>query len=267
MTQVPIIVVADPDTPGCADVKVDIEVDGRRYRCELDTGAARTTLASDEYLASLPACGSDRSARAFSARTDDLVTILGLAVGPLSVGPVEVARVPAGPDQRCLLGMDVLGRYCCRFRFDAGILELTDSPDPAATLPLQVSDRGHLYVTPRWAGISASACWDSGAGITLVDQSFHRAHPHLFAEAGTTVGRDGSGASFETPVYLMSGPMIGGVQFGPSLAAVIDMSAMNHGLQYPMDMIVGYPTYRQAEWLFDVPGRGWQAPRLMAQPG
>jgi len=267
VTQVPIIVVPDPETPGSADVKVDIEVGGRRYRCELDTGAARTTLVSDEYLASLPACGTDSSARAFSAHNDDLVTIPGLAVGPLSVGPVEVARVPAGPHQRCLLGMDILGRYCCRFRFDAGILELTDSPDPAATLPLQVGDRGHLYLTLRWEGISASACWDSGAGITLVDQSFHRAHRRLFAEAGTTVGHDGSGASFQTPVYLMSGPMIGGVQFGPSLAAVIDMSPMNHGLLYPMDIIVGYPTYRQAEWLFDVPGRRWLAPRLVAQPG
>jgi hypothetical protein len=65
----------------------------------------------------------------------------------------------------------------------------------------------------------------------------------------------------------MSGPMIAGVQFGPSLAAVIDMAPMNHGLQYPMDMIVGYPTYRQAEWLFDVPARRWQPPRLIPRPG
>jgi hypothetical protein len=263
MRPIPIIVVPDEDTPGCADVKIDIEVSGRSYRCELDTGAARTTLLSDEYLASLPVSGRDFSAGAFSASTDELVRIPGLSASSLVAGEIDVVRLAPGPGRSNLLGMDVLGRYCCWFRFEAGVLELTDSPDPAASLPLRVDDRGHLYVEPSWNEVSASACWDSGAGITLVNESFYLAHQELFEAAGTTTGSDNSGRRAQTPVHTMAGPVIGGVQFGPSLVAVLDLGPVNAGLQYPMDMIIGYPAYRQADWLFDVPARRWRAPALV----
>jgi hypothetical protein len=264
------MVIPDRDTPGCADIKIDITVAGRPYRCELDTGAPRTTLVADEYLASLPVTGRERSGGAFAARDEDLVTIPGLTAGPLtagplSAGPLDVARIEPGPHRSSVLGMDVLGRHCLLFRFAAGVLELAESPSPAADLPLTVGDRGHLYVELSWDGVTASACWDSGAGITLVDAAFRRAHPDLFTPAGTTPGTDSTGTrSEETPVYLMAGPVIGGVPFGSSLVAVIDMGPMNRGLTDPMDVIAGYPTYRQADWLFDVPARRWGAPQLLA---
>jgi hypothetical protein len=262
--QIPMIVVPDPDDLGCADVLVDADIDGRPYRCHLDTGAARTTLVSDDYLAGLAPSGQDSSSAAFSSATEDLVTIPRLSIGPLSAGPLDVQRIEPAPGRASLLGMDVLGLHCCRFRFDAQVLELTSSPDNDAGLPLQVDDRGHLYVQLSCGDVSASACWDSGAGITLVDEAFRRAHPALFTEAGTTVGMDGNGQPAETPLYMMAGPVIGGVQFAPSLAAVFDMTAVNQGVQYPMDIVVGYPTYQQAEWLFDVPARRWAAPKLLA---
>jgi hypothetical protein len=268
---IPITVIPDPDTPGCADIKIDITVAGRPYRCELDTGAARTTLVADEYLASLPVTSREGSSGAFAAKDDDLVTIPGLTAGPLSAGPLDVARIEAGPHRSSVLGMDVLGRHCLRFRFDAGVLELIESPSADADLPLTVGDRGHPYVEFSWDGVGAgrevlaSACWDSGSGITLVDAAFQRAHPDLFTPAGTTPGTDSTGTRIEeTPVCLMAGPVIGGVPFGSSLVAVIDMEPMNRGLANPMEVIAGYPTYRQADWLFDVPARRWAAPRLLA---
>jgi hypothetical protein len=54
----------------------------------------------------------------------------------------------------------------------------------------------------------------------------------------------------------MAGPVIGGAQFAPSLVAVFDLAPMNQGVQYPMEIVVGYPTYRQADWPFDVPADG-----------
>ena len=34
-------------------------------------------------------------------------------------------------------------------------------------------------------------------------------------------------------------------------------SGVNSTLEYPMDLILGYPTIRQADWLFDFPARRW----------
>jgi hypothetical protein len=262
--EIPLTFVPDPDTPGAADVKVDVQVAGRTYHCELDTGAGRTTLVADDYLSGLPVAGSEVSAGAHSVSSEELVTIPGLTVGPLSTGPMPVARIAPGARRGSLLGMDVLGRYCLRFRLDRSTLELTSGPAPEATLPLQVDDRGHLYTPASWGDVIASACWDSGAGSTVVDEGFVAAHPELFTPIGTTVGADNSGTTAETPLYLMTGPVIGGAQFAASQVVAVDLGPVNESLQYPMDLIVGPPTYRQANWLFDVPARRWAPPQLLS---
>jgi hypothetical protein len=35
------------------------------------------------------------------------------------------------------------------------------------------------------------------------------------------------------------------------------LSAANATLERPMDLILGYPTWSQADWLFDFPSRKW----------
>jgi hypothetical protein len=258
--EIPMIVVPDSDDRDCANILVDGNVAGRPYRFYLDTGAARTQLASDEYTAGLATRGQDASAQAFSAATSDVVTISDLTLGALSVASLDVVRAGPAPASPNLLGMDVLGRYCCCFRFDAQILELAQSPALQDGLPLTVTRRGQFHVQLDWADASASGCWDSGAGITLISQEFHRAHRDLFTEAGSSVGMDGSGTTVETPVYLMEGPLIGGVPFAPARVAVLDMTEMNRGLETPMDLVVGYTLGSQANWAFDVPARCWARP-------
>jgi hypothetical protein len=109
----------------------------------------------------------------------------------------------------------------------------------------------------RWPGVTGRAVWDSGAGATVVNRAFLLAHPELFEETGTTSGTDTTGAEMETPLLRMAGPVIGGRQFGSHLVVAVDISGTNSTLRYPMDLIVGYPTIRQAEWLFDFPARRW----------
>jgi hypothetical protein len=38
---------------------------------------------------------------------------------------------------------------------------------------------------------------------------------------------------------------------------VVDLSHINGPLDQPIDLILGYPTLRQADWLFDFPARRW----------
>ncbi len=38
---------------------------------------------------------------------------------------------------------------------------------------------------------------------------------------------------------------------------MVDLSAANATLDRPMDLILGYPTWSQADWLFDFPARMW----------
>lgn len=256
MPQVPLIIEPDPDDPGCAMVLVDATVAGRPYRMVLDTGAARTQLEADEYTSALPVAGEDSSHAVFGGRvTDPLVTVTDLVAGALRVAALEVTRGAPGLGHR--LGMDVLGRHRCHFRLDVGVLDLDLDVPPEAGQELLVSRRGHVYVEVRWPGVSGQACWDTGSGATIVNRDFWLAHPELFEQTGTSAGIDGNGQRAETPLLAMAGPVIGQRAFGGHQAVAVDLSGVNATLEYPMDLILGYPTIRQAGWLFDFPARQW----------
>ena len=56
------------------------------------------------------------------AERSDIVTIPGLIAGSLVLGPAEVVRAPADGPRQHLIGMDLLSRYCCEFRFAGRLL-------------------------------------------------------------------------------------------------------------------------------------------------
>ncbi len=258
------LVQADPDDPDCADVMVAATLAGHQRWFRLDTGAARTQVLADDELAELAPVRAESSAGAFGqAASFEIVTVRDLIIGDLVVPELDVSRVAPDSGQQYLLGMDVLGRYCCRFRFGAGLLELRDSPAVEADLELTVDDRGHAYVQLAWNGVTAGACVDSGGGITAVDRAFADRHAGLFTPAGSATGTDTTGAQFATPTFTMAGPTIGGVPFPPKRVLVLDLTPVNKDLEFPMDVILGAPTLSQANWLFDFPARRWAAPMLL----
>ncbi len=258
----PLIIEPDADDPDFATVLVDATIAGRPYRLILDTGAARTQLNADEYTATLRPVGQDASSAAFGGTvTEPLVTVTDLAVGPVRVAELDVTRSERGLAQ--VLGMDVLGRYCCHFRLEAGVLGLglglglEAPPGVQADNPLVRDRRGHPYVDVQWPGVSGHACWDSGAGATVVDRAFWLGHPSLFEQVGVSAGTDANGAAVETPLLLMAGPVIGRRAFSRHKVVAVDLSGVNGTADYPMDLILGYPTIRQADWLFDFPAGRW----------
>jgi hypothetical protein len=239
-------------------------VAGRQLWFRLDTGAARTQIVADGDVTEPVSGLSETSAGAFGQRASkQIVTMSDLTVGDLAIGELDVVRVPTDSGQQNLLGMDVLGRFCCHFRFDTEMLELAESPTAEADLDLTVDDRGHAYVELAWGSVTASACWDSGAGITVVDRAFLDEHPELFVAAGSSSGTDSTGASFSTPTFTLAGPAIAGVPFPSARVAVVDLGPVNKDLEFPMDVILGAPTIRRANWLFDFPARRWRAPQLV----
>jgi hypothetical protein len=259
MRQVPLIIEPDPDDPHCATVMVDGTIAGRSYRFILDTGAARTQVAADDYTSALSTVAEHISSGAFGDRTTDpVVMVTDVAVGPLRAATLLVTRAePGGPQPGNLIGMDLLQRYCCHFRLGAGVLGLDAPPGWQAGHDLLMDSRGHVYVDVHWPGVTGHACWDTGSGPTVVNRGFWLGHPELFQEIGVTTGTDATGAQAETPVLIMAEAIIGQRAFGSHKAVVVDLSPVNSSLEYPMDLILGYPTLRQADWLFDFPARRW----------
>lgn len=254
--------VPDDDAPDTGSILVEATVDDRPYCLRLDSAAQRTELVTDDYLASLPTRGEHSSGGASGQREiSDVVPIPGLSAGDLTTGPVPVVRAKPFPGRQHLLGLDLLNPHCCEFSFSSAELRLSDSPDSRACLDLHRSGSGHIYLDLVWGAATATAVWDCGASITVVDAEFASAHPYLFTPVGETLGTDVTGATVNTPLVTMDGPVIAGVQFAPSTAAVLDLSAMNQGLDVRTSVIAGVPLLRQADWLFDLPAGRYAPPR------
>ena len=254
--QVPLIIEPDAGDPDFAAVMVDATVAGRPYRLLLDTGAARTALSADDYTSALRPVGEYASSAAFgSPATEPVVTVIDVVMGPLKIAELNVIRNARGAGE--VLGMDVIGRTCCHFRLEAGVLGLEAPAGVRARCELELGRRGHIYLDVHWPGATGRACWDTGAGATVVDHAFWLAHPDLFEQVGLSAGTDASGDRTETPLLLMAGPVIGGRSFASHKAVAVDLSGVNSAADQPMDLILGYPTIRQADWLFDFPARRW----------
>lgn len=261
--RIPLLVEPDADDPECAEIRVDGAVAGRGYRFTLDTGAASTQLLADEFTVGLSSEGVRTSKGVFAARVNSAVTLPEVSVGSTSPVTLKTATLtPASqPGARNLLGMDFLSRYRCHFLFDQRLLLLGPPGPGAAIRTLFLDEVSHPYVDAAWGDVEAACVWDSGAGITVIDHGFLNRHQDLFTPAGVSVGTDATGAQVATPTYLAAAASIGGGSFAPHRVAAVDLSAANEGLERPMDVLLGWTTLRQANWVFDFPGRKWSVTR------
>ena len=264
MPIVPLIVELDAEDLQCATIFVDGFVEGKPYRFVLDTGASRTQLVADRFLDTLESKGEHRSQGVFSQMSQRIVLLQDVSVGPLRGTSIE-ASVTSDSEEivHSLLGMDLLRGHRLHFAFDREVLIVDEEPFGPDLRALEVDDRYHLYVEAQWPTTVASCVWDSGAGMTIIDHEFWSKNKDLFSEVETSIGTDAAGIRGTSTTYEMRSMLIGGFQFAPHHVAVVDLSAANSTLARPMDIILGYPTLRQANWFFDVPQRLWGISRFL----
>jgi hypothetical protein len=153
---------------------------------------------------------------------------------------------------RHLIGQDLLSHFRCEYRLADRRLCLDGSLPPDA-VPIFIDEGSHVYFDVMWpaVGTTASGVFDTGASVTIVDAAFADTHPSQFTLAGPSLGVDSSGTLAETPMMTMSGPQILGREFTSSVVAVVDLAAANRTIQRKMDLILGWPILRQANWIID----------------
>lgn len=263
-----LVIQPDDEDAEAAAVLVDGTVGGRPYRFLLDTGAAVSSVGFDDYTSTFERVGMNSSSGVFDRRGEDMITVPHIQLGPIAKSNFTLVRAAnAGPDARNLIGMDLLKDYCCHFRFDEQrvIVDPTDVDEHSERYhELMLGNRFHTYVGVRLGAMDARAVWDSGAGITVVDVGLIERHPAYFQEVGQSQGTDSTGAQMPTAMFVMSGAVIGGRAFSPHRVAAVDLSHVNAATELPMDLILGYSTLSQANWLLDFPRRRWAISKMLS---
>jgi hypothetical protein len=158
--------------------------------------------------------------------------------------------------------MDLLADHRLHLLVSERRVAVDPPSEPAGEDQALVLDRSkHPYVEVRLGGAVASAVFDTGAGITVVDLALARRNPGHFREVGVSRGTDATGATRETPTLLMTEAGIGGRAFPPHVVAGADLSHVNAGVEPPTELVLGYSTLALADWWLDFPGRRWKVTR------
>lgn len=262
-----LIIKQDEDDIEAAEVFVDGTIGADKYRFLLDTGAARTCIAFDDYTSTFACIDKSNSSGVFAKSSDDLITVPSIELGPIVKENFTVGRrAGEGPGVSSLIGMDILKDFCCHFLFDENRVAVDPADISTAGYDLQelsYDNKFHPYIDVRFGKLIATTVWDTGAGITVADMNFIKKHPALFEEAGRSYGTDSTGFQMETPMFIMAATIIGNNDFPPHKVAGVDLSQVNSTIEKPMDLILGYSTLSKANWLFDFPHKRWAITKML----
>ncbi|HSP09957.1 MAG TPA: retropepsin-like aspartic protease [Candidatus Dormibacteraeota bacterium] len=261
MAALPLVIELDPEEPEAGNVLVDGSVGGHPYRFLLDTGAATSRVAYDDYTVGFASTAAHPSSGVFAPSHDDLITVPSIQIGPISRTNFTLARATAGAQHAAnLVGMDILKDFRLYVDFAGHRLEI-DGPDRLSNgrswHAVRMGRRFHPYVEVRLGDTTAQAVWDTGSSLTVADRRFVDRHPTYFTQIGDSTGTDSSGFEAASPLYVMTGALIGASVFPPHRVAAIDLSGVNATLEIPMNLILGYSTLRHADWLLDFPRARW----------
>jgi Aspartyl protease len=264
MAVVHLVVLNDPEDPEAIDVWVDGLIGDDRVRFKLDSGAADCVVPSMDATSRLPTTGVNQGfgGSGVAMGGDDIV-LPQIRLGDVLVENVAATRTPSDVTLPSLIGQSLLARFDCDFRFSERRLGLDDRTDDEVSgwFELARHTGGQPILTVDFEGVSTTAVWDTGAGLTAVDVSFAEAHPHLFEPIRSAVGFDAGGIEIPSQLAHMAPCKIGGVSFDASVCALVDFGPMNDRLEEPIHVILGMPVIIQADWRFDAPQRRWSLRR------
>ncbi len=267
MPALPLLFVRHPVEPDDLQIHIEVGIGRETIRVMLDTGADDLVLPYTGETSRLPAITGGDTRPGYGATgvpiSNDQVLVPRLALGSLTLVNVAAERTSVDSLQTPLLGMDVLGRYRCHFRFTLGRLDIGGKPQSLpAMLPLELMRSSRPMVPVTFGDLNVTAVWDTGASLSVLDAAFANDHPELIEITGNTYGSDASGVTFNAPVGRLDRCTIGGVDFEPSTCVVIDLGPINAMLDQPIHMALGTPIMTQADWLFDFPDRTWAITQL-----
>lgn len=254
---IPLVVQPDPEDESCLHAWIDVIADGVPMRLLLDTGTPRSAVPHVAPFATRPRRITRAGRGAFGAPGGDemLVEANALYTGDLVTPDLMVQLQPEGWRHPGLLGMDVLGSHRCDFRFDVPRIDLDGEERPAvAWYPLTTAPHSTPTIPLNWDQTSLDAMWDTGAGATLVDQSWANRHPDIVSvrpEMGR--GTDVTGTEANHHWGTLASCRIGDATFADQKCADIDLSPLNATLARPVEVVIGLPLIAQASWCMDYP--------------
>lgn len=264
---------------GVGQIFVSCGFDGQGQNCLLDTGSNVCLVKNDDFFGKYPAQGQRCSQGASGAKVcSDLIAIADLKVGGVDFGAEAAlrrtpqscgggdggggAQIPGylvGGVWHTLLGHQV------SFDFGAKTLSVDPAtPAPGAQQPMKlVLDGNYLEIPVSFGGgAPVQMLYDTGAGLTVMDQSFVDANAGAFSFLADTQISDSSCQKIPVKIYSINSLTVAGNSLSGSYAVAMDLGPVKQALGGDLQGIIGFNAITPFNWWVDLKNG-----RFAASPG
>jgi hypothetical protein len=234
--------------------------DGDRRLCFVDTGSAMTLLAGPEALST----NTNRETFHFQGASGipheaEIIKIHSATVDGVEFRDVKLGRIEAQDGVKSALGLDLLGRQPFSVSFRRGPSLHLAPLKPRKVLSTLKVGAHRLFCIPVAIGETDTfAMWDTGAGMTVVDEAFITAHPAKFKRTDDfQTATDGAGNSLPVKSYRMKKMKVGGRTFRNLRVVSTDLSVLRGSGNPPVDAVIGFNLIRKCDWYFNSGEKVW----------
>lgn len=250
---------------GVGQVFVPCSFDGHGTNCLFDTGSSMEIAKNDSFFRNYPAVGQVCSTGASGQRTcSDVIDIKNLMVGSINWGAVKAQRrddnqscsggagsIPSlvGEVFRKHLGQRVelnFGNSGAGMRVDAAGGAGSNRFTLALDNTFMMLDVGFGGGTP------VQTLYDTGAGLTVMDQKWADQNPNGLQFLAETQIQDSSCAKIPAKIYQASGITVGGRNAGNAFIVAIDLSPIQRALGEQVKGILGFNVITKYNWSVDL---------------
>jgi hypothetical protein len=244
---------------GSSQLYLQCTIGGTSESCFLDTGSNRNTIRSDQASARFPIVGrSQFSGASGIAKVCEMVSVPEVQIDSL-IKPAQLfTRCSDAPDFPTTIGITYFENTSFELDFrKAQLISPASKPSELVTYPLRRRERGHRIISIQIATETISAVFDTGAGLTSVDEDFVKTHPQSFVFVQDVPVKDVTGTKFTMKLYQMKGLVIGEQAISDDyvLAMPIVSSLKNYLGDVPL--ILGLNHIQQLNWYFDLSENTW----------
>lgn len=245
-----------PGELGSGEIFIQASFDGVSRSIKFDTGADNTQLTRSTWNSAYPALRQVERGGASGARyICDVISFNSVSIEGLQRDDFEADRCDLANGME-LFALNFFAGNTLHFDFQANALELND-PNSRGTFPLRTYSEGHIAIEASIGGRPYFAVFDTGAGLSSVDQLFVDGNPSAFEFVQDISGGDASGNKVAMKLYKIKDLEVKGVQLSGYYVLAFDFGSVRDYFGKDTPLILGFNIITKYNWTLDLTNNLW----------
>ncbi len=224
----------------------------------LDTGSTFTSVPWNLFSKYQQTGTLKSKGLANTAQQHDKITVQQAFLSNSEKANIEVIRLTKSSSMAPTLGINFFQNS--KFIFSPSTNELSfEDFTWTHKEDLKIGNRGHILLNVMIENKEYSAIWDTGAGLTTIDQKLVAENPDNFTFIQETEGNDCNEGSLKLNLYLAKKLHVGNIVFKDLKVLVHDFESISQALGEQIDLALGFNALILKNWKFDLINKTWSA--------